>query len=553
MVWPTVHETSELVSSILEKMDIPACQEKAREQATHVEFVSNLNMYSTANKMRLSGIVCTIGPVSREPATLLELIENGMNVARMNFSHGSHEYHAQTMANCRTAAKMYKEKHGVDPNLAIALDTKGPEIRTGLLEGDDGRKELTLKAGASIKITTDDAFKEKCTSEVLWLDYKNITKVMEPGKRLFIDDGLISVKCTEIGSDHFIGLIENDGNLGSKKGCNLPGTDTDLPAVSEKDKSDLLLGVEQGVDMVFASFIRNADGVKQIRDVLGEKGKNIWVIPKIENQQGIKNLTEIIACSEGLMVARGDMGIEIPTEKVFIAQKAMIAECNRAGKAVICATQMLESMVKKPRPTRAEASDVANAILDGADCVMLSGETAKGDFPVVCVKTMAKISKEAESCVWNERMFEDMMRAEAQEGKEKPAGFDNTSTTAISAVLASYKCKAAAIVVLTTSGTTSHIVSKYKPHCPILSVTRYGQVARQMQIFRGCIPLLYEKERDADWMKDVDDRVQYAIDFGKRSNFIGTGDNVVVITGWQKGSGSSNTVRILTNKYHGQS
>merc|ERR1739844_32019 len=542
MVWPTEYENSELVSSILEKMDIPAGQKKARECSTNIEYVSNLNMYSTANKMRLSGVVCTIGPVSRSPEVLLELIENGMNIARMNFSHGSHEYHAQTMENVRIANKMYQEKHGVNPSVAIALDTKGPEIRTGLLEGDDGRKELTLKAGNTIKITTNDEFKEKCTADVLWLDYKNITKVMVPGKRLFIDDGLISVVCKEVGDDFFIGTIENDGNLGSRKGCNLPGTDTDLPAVSEKDKSDLLLGVEQGVDMVFASFIRNADGVKQIRDVLGEEGKNIWVIPKIENLQGVKNLTEIIACSEGLMVARGDMGIEIPTEKVFIAQKAMIAECNRAGKAVICATQMLESMVKKPRPTRAEASDVANAILDGADCVMLSGETAKGDFPVVCVKTMAKISKEAESCVWNERMFEDMMRAE---GKEKPAGFDNTSTTAISAVLASYKCKASAIVVLTTSGTTSHIVSKYKPHCPILSVTRYGQVARQMQIFRGCIPLLYEKERDADWMKDINDRVQYAIDFGKRSNFIGTGDNVVVITGWQKGSGSSNTVRIM--------
>merc|ERR1712183_545548 len=542
MVWPTEYETSELVSSILEKMDIPAGQKKARECSTNIEYVSNLNMYSTANKMRLSGVVCTIGPVSRSPEVLLELIENGMNVARMNFSHGSHEYHAQTMENCRTAAKMYKEKHGVDPNLAIALDTKGPEIRTGLLEGDDGRKELTLKAGATIKVTTDDEFKEKCTADVLWLDYKNITKVMVPGKRLFIDDGLISIVCKEVGDDFFIGTIENDGNLGSKKGCNLPGTDTDLPAVSEKDKSDLLLGVEQGVDMVFASFIRNAAGVKEIRDVLGEKGKNIWIIPKIENQQGIKNLTEIIACSEGLMVARGDMGIEIPTEKVFIAQKAMIAECNRAGKPVICATQMLESMVKKPRPTRAEASDVANAVLDGSDCVMLSGETAKGDFPIICVKTMAKIAKEAEACMWNERIFEDMMRTETG-GKGK--GFDNTATTAISAVLASYKCQASAIVVLTTSGVTSHMVSKYKPHCPILSVTRFDRVARQMQLYRGCIPLMYEKERAGDWMKDVDERVQYAIDFGKRSNFISAGDSVIVITGWRQGSGSSNTVRIL--------
>jgi len=527
--------------SILEKVDIPASQRKAHESSTMVEYTSKLDIYSHANRMRLSGIVCTIGPVSRSPEVLLELIENGMNIARMNFSHGSHEYHAGTIANCRAAAQLYKAKYGVDPSLAIALDTKGPEIRTGLLEGDDGRKEVELKAGATIKITTNDEFKEKCTADILWLDYKNITKVLSPGKRIYIDDGLISVLAKEIGADFVIGMVENGGSLGSRKGCNLPGTDTDLPAVSEKDKQDLLFGVEQDVDMVFASFIRDAAGVKEVRDAMGDKGKNILIIPKIENQQGLKNLDEIIAVCDGIMVARGDMGIEIPTEKVFIAQKAMIAKCNRAGKPIIWATQMLESMVKKPRPTRAEAGDVANAILDGSDCVMLSGETAKGEYPVICVSTMAKISKEAEACMWNERFFEEMMRTEGADLK----ACDSTTSVALSSVLASYKMQASAIVVLTTSGTTAHQCAKYRPHCPILAVTRYDQVARQMQLYRGIIPLLYTKEREEEWMNDIDARVQFAVDFGKTNRFLSSGDSVIVITGWRKGAGSSNTIRIL--------
>merc|ERR1711983_248979 len=474
MVWVT--KSDGVVSSILPKSEVPAEQSNAHKVSTTIDYLSGLDILSKAARVRLSGIVCTIGPASKEVDFLVQMIDTGMNIARMNFSHGSYEYHGSTIANCRAAAVKYAEERGYHPSLAIALDTKGPEIRTGFLEGDDGRLELTLEKGASIKITTDDAFKEKCTKETLWVDYKNIPKVLTPGKRIFIDDGLISVVAKEIGPDFVIGEIENGGNLGSRKGCNLPGTDCDLPAVSEKDKNDLLFGVEQGVDMIFASFIRDAQGVKDIRAILGDKGKNIMIIPKIENQQGIKNLTEIIASCEGLMVARGDMGIEIPTEKVFIAQKAMIAECNRAGKAVICATQMLESMVKKPRPTRAEASDVANAILDGADCVMLSGETAKGDYPAVCVKTMAKIAKEAEACIWNERTFEDMMRADS-------GACDNTTTTAISGVMASYKSKASAIIVLTTSGATSHLVSKYKPQCPILTVTRFDQVAHQLQLY----------------------------------------------------------------------
>merc|ERR1719249_372856 len=541
MVWVTEHD-HEQDSSILEPMDIPEAQKKAREASTNIEYVSSLDIYSKAHRMRLSGIVCTIGPVSRSPEILLELIENGMNVARMNFSHGSHEYHGGTIANCREAAKMYKEKHGVDPCLAIALDTKGPEIRTGLLEGDDGRKELELKAGDTIKITTNDEFKEKCTADTLWLDYKNITKVLTPGKRIFIDDGLISIKANEIGEDFIVGEVENGGNLGSRKGCNLPGTDTDLPAVSEKDKSDLQFGVEQGVDMVFASFIRDAAGVREIRKVLGEKGKDILVISKLENQQGVNNVDEIIAESDGVMVARGDMGIEIPPEKVFIAQKQIIAACNKAGKPVICATQMLESMVKKPRPTRAEGSDVANAILDGSDCVMLSGETAKGDYPIQCIKTMAALAREAEACLWNQRFFEDLMKSEHN------AVHDTTSATSIAAVQASYLTRASAIIGLTTTGRTAHIASKYRAQCPFLAITRSAPAARSMQIFRGVVPLFYPEGRAEDWGQDVDDRIQFGVDFGKKNGFIKTGDTVICITGWRKGAGSSNTVRILEVK-----
>merc|ERR1712045_678230 len=526
-------------NSILPKSDVSAEQRKATKSTTTVDYLSGLDILSPGAPVRLSGIVCTIGPASKATDFLVQMIDVGMNVARMNFSHGSYEYHGDTIANCRAAAVKYAEERGYDPSIAIALDTKGPEIRTGFLEGDDGRLELTLEKGASIKITTDDAFKEKCTKETLWVDYKNIPKVLTPGKRIFIDDGLISVVAKECGPDYVIGEIENGGNLGSRKGCNLPGTDCDLPAVSEKDKRDLLFGVEQGVDIVFASFIRDAAGVKAIRNVLGEKGKDIKIISKIENLQGCMNVDEIIEESDGIMVARGDMGIEIPPEKVFIAQKQLIAKCNKAGKPVICATQMLESMVKKPRPTRAEGSDVANAVLDGSDCVMLSGETVKGDFPIQCIRTMAALSREAEAALWNQRFFEDLMRTEQHILR------DATAAAAIAAVQASYSTRASAIIGLTTTGKTAHLASKYRAHCPFLAVTRSAQAARQMQLYRGVVPLYYAEPRMDDWSADVDERIQYCVDFGKKNGFIKSGDPVICITGWRKGAGSSNTVRIL--------
>ncbi|XP_038223116.1 pyruvate kinase-like isoform X4 [Zerene cesonia] len=515
----------------------PSMQLAASNALSNLDHMCSLDIDSRASYVRLSGIICTIGPASRSVEMLEKMMETGMNVARMNFSHGSHEYHAETIRNCREAEKNYSKKLGMPFSLAIALDTKGPEIRTGLLEGG-GSAEVELKKGETLKLTTDPGYQERGNASTVFVDYKNITNVVKPGNRIFIDDGLISVICQSSTSDTLVCTIENGGMLGSRKGVNLPGLPVDLPAVSEKDKSDLLFGVEQGVDMIFASFIRNGAALQEIRGILGEKGKNIKIISKIENHQGMVNLDEIIAASDGIMVARGDLGIEIPPEKVSLAQKTMIARCNLVGKPVICATQMLESMVKKPRPTRAETSDVANAILDGADCVMLSGETAKGDYPLECVLTMANICKEAEAAIWHKQLFIDLV------AQVKPP-IEPAHSVAIASVEASSKCMASAIIVITTSGRSAYLLSKYRPRCPIIAVTRHAQTARQAHLYRGVLPLVYEEGVASDWLKDVDNRVQYGLQFGRKRGFLRTGDNVVLVTGWRQGSGYTNTMRII--------
>ncbi|OQV13569.1 Pyruvate kinase PKM [Hypsibius exemplaris] len=499
---------------------------------TQLEHNCHLNIDKAPHAIKKTGIVCTLGPASQKPDVLREMMKAGMTIARLNFSHGTHEYHAKSVQMVREAAATFPGLH-----LGIALDTKGPEVRTGTMAGDE-TKAAELRTGSIITITTDDAMKDQCSSELVYLDYKRFTKECKVGQKIFVDDGLMNFEVRELIDDLNVKCeVICGGSLSGKKGVNLPGIEIDLPAISDTDEADLKFAVELGLDMVFASFVRDGANVKHIREILGEKGKNIQIISKIENHQGLRNLDEIIETGDGLMVARGDLGVQIPQEKLTVAQKVIISKGNRSGKPVICATQMMDSMTNKPRPTRAEISDVTNAVLDGADCVMLSGESAKGAFPVETVRTMAEICREAEKIFFQRKFFTEMRLF-------LPQPCTPTHATAISAVEISLQTYATAIIVLSTTGQAARFLSKYKPHVPIIAVLADTQTARVLQLCRGVIPVVVTEESQ-DWVTDTDRKVQSGIKLGFQRGFVRTGDPLIVVTGWKQGQGYSNTIRII--------
>jgi len=468
--------------------------------------------------MRKTKIVCTIGPSSEALENTKKLIEAGMNVARLNFSHGDFEEHGKRINTIREASK------ALGKTVAILLDTKGPEIRLGKLK----EEPIELQQGDYITLTTEEILGDASRIPVT---YKDLPTDVHIGSTILIDDGLIGMTVIDIQGTEIKCQIVNSGPIKSKKGVNVPGVAISMPGLTEKDINDIKFGIEAGVDFIAASFVRRASDVLEIRELLERyDARHIQIISKIENQQGVDNLDEILEVSDGLMVARGDLGVEIPAEEVPLVQKNMIEKCNRAGKPVITATQMLDSMQRNPRPTRAEASDVANAIFDGTDAIMLSGETAAGKYPVESVQTMSRIAERAESALHYREIFTKQAKAQ-----------QTSVTEAISQAVANsaLDLDAKAIVTSTESGYTARMVSKYRPKSPIIAVTPVEQVMRRLQLVWGVIPVKGTMASTTDEMFDI--AVKGAIDSG----IVRLGDTIVITAGVPVGrSGTTNLIKI---------
>ena len=468
--------------------------------------------------LRKTKIVCTLGPASESHEVLTQMMEAGMNVARINMAHGELEDHAARIRAVRAASA----ETGVF--VPVLMDIKGPEVRIGKL----AEPSVTLQAGAELVLTTVEM---EGTASRIWVNYPGLPEDVQPGSTILIDDGLIELRVMESGGTEIRCEIMNGGVLKPRKGVNLPGIRTRLPGVTERDVKHIHFGIKEQVDIIAASFVRKAEDIMEIRQLLEENGAgHIQIISKIENDEGVENLDAIIEASDGIMVARGDLGVEIPVEDVPALQEEMIRKCNIAGKPVIVATHMLESMQVNPRPTRAEVSDVANAVKQGTDCIMLSGETAAGKYPLESVRRMASIALKAESMADS--------RAEFSSRQELHA---TTTTEVISqaAVRSSLDLDAKAILTPTESGFTARMVSKYRPKAPIIAITPDAKVIPKLCLLWGVIPVQGEHSRTTDEL------LESAIVDGSKTGLLNAGDYVVISSGVPSGrSGATNLIKI---------
>ncbi len=468
--------------------------------------------------MRKTKIVCTIGPATNDEAMLRELMLAGMDVARINFSHGTHE------AAKEMVEKIKKVRAELDLPVAVLLDTKGPEIR--LKKFKDGK--VTLKEGQTFTLCTNDV---EGDDRMVSITYENLPKDVSVGTRILIDDGLIELHVTSVKNDKIVCVVENGGTISDNKGINVPNVGLSMPYMSEKDKGDILFGIEQDFDFIAASFCRTAEDALEIKQLLERNGgRDINLIAKIENAQGVNNIDDILNVADGIMVARGDMGVEIDMQDLPVIQKDLIKKTYRAGKRVITATQMLDSMIRNPRPTRAEVSDVANAIYDGTSAIMLSGETAMGKYPVEAVKTMASIAERTEN---------DIDYVSRLKHMDFTSGFDVTNAISHATCTTAHDLGAAAIIALTYSGGTARQISRFRPNCPIIAPTLSEKARRQLNLSWGVIPVLSQVAANSDDLFDS------AVDDAEKMNLVKNGDLVVITGGVPLGvAGTTNIMKV---------
>ncbi|XP_050398747.1 pyruvate kinase [Patella vulgata] len=505
------------------------------QHQTRLEHICDLNIDKSPSDIKKTGIICTIGPACDSIEMIDKLIQKGMRICRLNMVHSSEEYYVKVIENIRNVvAKSYEQNQ-----VAIAIDITGPGARIGKFKSDIGNC-ITLKTGNKMLFTCDKKYEVNCDRKRVYVDQPEFFNIAEVGDLIFIEDGPLSLKVLEKhDSTTLICQVDNGGDMANFHQCHIPKKLPGKPVLTQRDKDAIAFALDNEVDMILASWVWCSSIIQSIRLELGTKADAVHVIAKIQNHEGVLNFDEILKVSDGILVGRGDLGIDIPGEKVFLAQKMMIGKANSAGKPVICAAQMLDSMVNNPRPTRAEASDVANAVLDGIDCIMLSRETAIGTNPVKVVETLSAICREAESVAFTDSVFREL-----QLQTPKPVG--KTHTTAIAAVEAASKSKASAILVVTTSGRSAAMIAKYRPSCIIIAITRVPETARYLHLFRGVYPMLYSEPCCAEWIDDIDKRIHTALLMAQSKGFVAVNDSVVLVTGWSAGSGHTNTLRLIT-------
>ncbi len=468
--------------------------------------------------MRKTKIICTLGPASDSPEMIRQLMLSGMNGARFNFSHATHEYAKEKLAVVKQLRQELKLP------VATILDTKGPEIRIGTFKNH----KVELKEGQLFTLTTEEV---EGTENQVSITYKDLPKDIEEGRTVLLDDGLIEMKVMTKTETTIVCRVENGGMISDRKGINVPGTKLSMPFISERDRSDIIFGIEEGFDCIAASFTRNAEDILAVRKILDEHDcHSINIIAKIENAEGVENIDQILRVVDGIMVARGDMGVEIPLEDVPILQKKLIKKAYLAGKQVITATQMLDSMIKNPRPTRAESTDVANAIYDGTSAIMLSGETAAGSYPVEALKTMVRIAERTEEAIDYIHRFQS---------RETIANFDVTNAISHATCTTAHDLGASAIITVTMSGVTARQLSKFRPASPVVACTNRETVYHQLSLSWGVIPMQIETETDSESL------FEHAVEAAQRAGLVHSGDLVVITAGVPLGvSGTTNMMKV---------